>query len=104
MDVQVDIKDAALLANMQAGGSPNPPPGELQGYASGILPSAHPALKPEDEPQKWVQCAKCSLWRKVSRMKIFDPLCKSRLPGCISTESLLTKLTAENPIILHALF
>lgn len=39
--------------------------GEVQAYTA-LLPGSRPALKPEDEPQKWVQCAKCSLWRKVN--------------------------------------
>lgn len=65
MELQIDLNDAALLAGMRAGDGSEIMGRGLQGYAAGILPNSRPGLKPEDEPQKWVQCAKCSLWRKV---------------------------------------
>ena len=51
--------------------------GDVQGYAA-LLPGNRPPLKPEDEPQKWVQCAKCSLWRKV----MFCPCAVASLSLC----------------------
>jgi hypothetical protein len=95
MDPQVSIQDAALLVGVRGNAGPDHLQGELQGYASvGMLQTNRPALKPEDEPQKWVQCAKCSLWRKVIVMILAGllvadvslaarrPSCETRLQSC----------------------
>jgi hypothetical protein len=71
--------------------------GEVQGYAA-LLPGNRPALKPEDEPQKWVQCAKCSLWRKVP----FLPWASTSLSRVLAGSDYPSELMTLQPVMLSA--
>lgn len=71
--------------------------GDVQGYAA-LLPGNRPALKPEDEPQKWVQCAKCSLWRKV----LFLPPASTSLSRVLAGSDYPSELMTLQPVMLSA--